>query len=121
MAVAFKSFEEIKRRSPSAEYVEIDIPLKGQPVSLLSTFSPYMGKLNDAEFGNRAAQTLMFMGPKASSGDPRAKLGFVFRPEGWNTAQDPETGEWVGITLGQTGKGPIQLADFSQIDKLIGD
>ena len=96
------------------------MPLTGQPISLLQSFSPFMGKLNDAEFHKHARGTLMFMGPAASSGDSKARLGFVSRPEGWNVALDPATGKWEEIALVSTGKKPIQSADFGQLEKLIG-
>ena len=120
MAEQFKGFDEIKSRFPSAEYVEIEMPLTGQPISLLHHFSPFISKLNDAEFRKHATGTLMFMGPVASSGDSKAKLAFVSRPEGWNVALDPATGKWEEVLLVGSGKSPIQSADFSQLEKLIG-
>jgi hypothetical protein len=120
MAEQFKGFDEIKSRFPSAEYVEFEMPLVGQPISLLQSLSSFMGKLNDAEFRKHARGTLMFMGPIASTGDSKAKLGFVSRPEGFNVAHNPATGKWEEIILVASGKSPVQSADFSQLEKLIG-
>jgi hypothetical protein len=117
MAEPFKGFDEMKQRYPAAEYIEIEIPLTGQPSSLLSTISPYMGKLNSTEFRNHPAETLLFMGPKASSGDSNAKLGFVSRPEGWNTPQHPEMRDWGRNRSKSDRTGPLSVGGFQRIKK----
>jgi hypothetical protein len=108
----FKGFDEIKERFPSAEIFWIII---GNTGSLLGTVGPYMGKVNRDEFEGKAPGTLMFMGPRASSRDPFAKLGFVYRPEGWNTLFNPATQKWEEVVHVATGKPLYETADFSPL------
>jgi len=108
----FKGFDEIKKRFPSAEIFWITI---GNTGSLLGTVSPYIVKINEHEFEGKAPGTLMFMGPQASSGEPSAKLGFVYRPEGWNTLFNPATQKWEEVVHVETGKRLYQTADFSPL------
>jgi hypothetical protein len=108
----FKGFDEIKKRFPSAEIFWITI---GNTGSLLGTLSPYMGKINENEFEGKAPGTLMFMGPQATSREPFAKLGFVYRPEGWNTLFNPATEKWEEVVHVATGKPLYEAADFSPL------
>lgn len=121
MGEAFDGFDDIKRQYPSAEYVEIVLPLDQQPISLLAAIGPYIGKINSATFRNHPPETLMLMGPRAETGNPTARIGFVSRSEGWNTAYCDETGKWESISHVATGKGPVELADFGQLSVIIGN
>ena len=50
---------------------------------------------------------------------PTAALGFVHRPEGWNTAIDPETGLRDEIIDAQTGRPLLEAADFDALASVI--
>ena len=60
-------------------------------------------------------ETLMFMGPKTSNGDTLARLGFVYRPEGWNTLLNPVTRTWEEVAHVAIGKKLYEVADFSSL------
>jgi len=108
----FKGFDEIKKRFPSAEIFWVRI---GNTGDLLGTVIPYVGKINQNEFEGKAPGTLMFMGSQASSREPSAKLGFVYRPEGWNTLFNPATQKWEEVVHVTTGKPLYEAADFSPL------
>jgi hypothetical protein len=108
----FKGFDEIKKQFPSAEIFWISV---GNTGALLGTVSPFIGKINESGFEGKAPATLMFMGPQASSREPLAKLGFVYRPEGWNALFNPATQKWEEVVHVATGKPLYEAVDFSPL------
>jgi hypothetical protein len=119
MAEPYKGFDELKRQYPSAEYLEMEFPLKGRPMELLSLHQTHAGKINADEFRGHPAKTLWFVGPNAADGRPRATLAFVKRREGWNTAFNPESGSWEEIVHAETGQPPYEAVDFALLGGII--
>jgi hypothetical protein len=119
MAQPFEGFDGIKKHYPSAQFVEMTVPLRGRPLDLLREVTPYMSKINKAEFRGHPASTLMCMGPAAEDGRPIAVLGFVSRPEGWNTAYCEESAQYEEICHVDTGKGPHEPVDFTPLSRMI--
>src|SRR5262249_12530179 len=116
----FKSFDEIKRNFPSAEIVAITVLggrniLGDQAGNALGGLESLVGKVNAAEFEGKPAETLLFIGPKASSAEPLGKLVFVYRPEGWNTWYRDDTRSWERIDSAATGRPVYEPADFTPL------
>lgn len=109
---SFEGFSETKRRFPSAEIFTVTI--QNVP-DVLDAPRKLMGKVNAEEFEGRAPETVFFWGPKGSSTQPRSKLVFVYRPEGWNTFYRSETGSWEKVVYSVTGKSIYEPADFSPL------
>ncbi len=87
----FPGFDAIKRRFPAAESMPIAIDFQGPATSLFAAVSHLIGKINEAEFRGKAAQTVWFSGPVAS--EDGIMLRFVHRAEGWKPVAN---GSWVG-------------------------
>lgn len=107
-----RGFDEIKKRFPSAEMLWVTVT---NSPSLLSTVNPYIGKINELEFERKAPETLMFMGANWSSREPLARLGFVYRPEGWNTLFNPASQAWEVVVHINTNKKLYETMDFSPL------
>ncbi len=119
MTEPYRGFDELKRHHPTAQYVELEFPWRTPPIALLAQLGPYMNRINADEFRGYAPKTLLLVGPKADDARPTAALGFVHRPEGWNTAIDPETGLRDEIIDAQTGRPLLEAADFDALASVI--
>lgn len=114
----FKGFDEIKQQFPSAEFFAV--PILGKDV-----FNPVTrelnGRVNAATFEGRAPGTVIFLGPKGGSGQALGELGFVHRPEGWNTLFRTDTKSWEEVVYVGSGKKLYESADFGPLAALKTD
>jgi hypothetical protein len=83
-----------------------------------SSVLPLIGRLNDAEFEGKLAETVFFVGPHATSSMPYARLYFLHRPQSFNKVFRPETHDWDEVRHAATNKTLYELGDFSVISKL---
>ena len=112
----FRGLDDIKRQFPSATVFTFHVLTKDVGLdSGMQPLRPFMGKINADEFEGRAARTVLFLGPEASSGKPLASLVFVHRPEGWNTLFRPETQRWEEVRFAATGEPPYHAVDFAPL------
>jgi hypothetical protein len=115
----FEGFAAIKSNFPSAEHFTITVPRTGtDPMSLFKFISPYIDKVNKQEFEGKAPGTLLFLGLKASTKAPWAKLGFVYRPEGWNKMFRADKNTWEEVVDRATRKPLYESLDFSPLADL---
>lgn len=116
----FPGFDEIKKQFPSAEIFSLSIAIRDRNImnSILPIIGPLIGKINQSEFEGKAPETLLFMGPKASSQLPFGRLVFVHRPEGWNKMFRADTQTWEEVVHIGTGKGLYETSDFSPLAAL---
>ena len=63
----------------------------------------------------------MFIGAEGSSEKTLAELGFVHRPEAWNTLFRAVTNSWEPVVHVKTGKGLYESADFTPLQALKTD
>ena len=111
-------FDDLKKQYPSLELFTITVPNPedfSNSGALLNGISPFMGKVNASRFEGRSAGTVMFIGPKAASGDRIAKLIFLYRPECWNREFRNETGRWEEVVSAETREPRYAPTDFGPL------
>jgi len=111
----FNGFDEIKQQYPSAVCFALPIlyrDINGPVVRGLS------GNVNAEAFEGREPTTVYFVGPEGGSHEPVARLVFVHRAEGWNTAFRKETNRWEEIRHAATGAPLYASSDFSPLAHL---
>ena len=119
MDEAFPGFDEVKSQFPTAEHLPIAIDLQGPASSFFAAVAHLIGKINDAEFQGKAAETVWFSGPVET--EDEMTLRFVHRPEGWKTtaakAGAADESDAAGARCGEPTYIP---ADFTPLEALIG-
>lgn len=111
----FTGFDEIKRIFPSATVFTIPVLYEDSHPAKLGA---YMGSINVANFEGRAPGTVMFQGPKGSSGKRLAELYFIHRPEGWNTLYRADTQRYEEVRHVATGEPIYRSVDFGPLAAL---
>jgi len=105
-------FEKMKRTYPSAEAIAVPVSFTDLDFPALS---PFMSRVNAAEFLGKSPGTVMFVGPEGKSSRPVTKLNFVYRPEGWNMLFNPQTQRWEEVRFAGSGQPLYQSADFNSL------
>jgi hypothetical protein len=100
---------------PSVTPFFIIVPWKPQTFALIA---PLIGRLNNAEFEGKPAETVLFLGPQASSAMPFGRLHFLHREHSFNKLFREDSGTWEEVRHVPTNKTLYELADFSVLAKL---
>jgi hypothetical protein len=114
----FKGFDEIKRNFPSASIFAIPVLWKDMN---FGAFGSLVGSINAGFFESSPPGTVMFIGPKGSSGKELGEFVFVHRPEGWNTLYRADTGKYEEVRHVNTNEPLYRSADFSPLAALKTD
>lgn len=104
--------EKFERRFPTVESLSIRVAVGTLE---FSTFGPCVNHINADEFLGKAPGTVLFLGPECNGSRSLGTLVFAYRPEGWNSLLNPETGKWEAVRFADTGHPLYQSADFAPL------
>lgn len=117
---AFPGFNQIKQTYPSAELVQVDLPLNAinNDPKQKAVVRSLLWKVNAAGFAGRNPESLLFYGGESDPAKNLNRVVFIHRPEGWNTVYDPSAKQWRRIVLEGANRPVYEPVDFAPLLEL---